>query len=71
MAVEEKKLMDEKRELLTNINLHGWLFKRGIKGPTANAWRRRYFKIEEGSKLTYYKTTGDSPPQGLIQIMSL
>ena len=63
-ADEEKKLMDEKRELLANISLHGWLCKKGIKGLTANTWRRRYFKIEEGCKLTYYKSAGDGPPQG-------
>ena len=65
-ADEEKKLLDEKKELLANISLHGWLFKKGVKGPTANNWRRRYFKIEEGSKLSYYKTAGDGPPQGLV-----
>ena len=59
--------MDEKKELLANISLHGWLCKRGIKGPTANTWRRRYFKIEEGCKLAYYKSAGDGPPQGLAQ----
>jgi len=66
-AAEEKKLQDEKRELLANISLHGWLCKKGIKGPTAASWRRRYFRIEEGSKLTYYKTAGEGPPQGLVQ----
>ncbi|XP_065920347.1 uncharacterized protein [Dysidea avara] len=67
-AAEEKKLYDEKRELLANISLHGWLCKRGVKGPTANSWRRRYFRIEEGSKLTYYKTAGEGPPRGFIDI---
>lgn len=65
MTFEEKKLLEEKKELLANITLHGWLCKRGIKGPTADVWRKRYFKVEEGHKLKYYKTVADGPPQGL------
>ena len=58
--------MDEKKELMANINLHGWLCKRGIKGPTADVWRKRYFKVEEGNKLMYYKRAADGLPQGLV-----
>ena len=65
-TAEEKKLLDEKKELLANISLHGWLCKRGIKGPTADVWRKRYFKVEEGNKLMYYKTAADGPAQGLV-----
>lgn len=65
---EEKKLVDEKKELMANINLHGWLCKRGIKGPTADVWRKRYFKVEEGNKLMYYKRAADGLPQGYIDI---
>lgn len=67
-TAEEKKLLDEKRELLANITLHGWLCKRGIKGPTADVWRKRYFKVEGGNKLMYYKKAADGAPQGFIDI---
>ena len=66
-TAEEKKLLGEKKELLANINLHGWLCKRGIKGPTADVWRKRYFKVEEGNKLMYYKTAAEGSAQGLAR----
>ena len=66
-TAEEKKLLEENKELLANISLHGWLCKRGIKGPTADVWRKRYFKVEEGNKLMYYKTAAEGPAQGLAQ----
>lgn len=67
-TAEEKKLLDENKELLANISLHGWVCKRGIKGPTADMWRKRYFKVEEGNKLMYYKTAAEGPAQGYIDI---
>lgn len=46
-----RELQQEKREVLTNIGIQGWMFKRGVKGLTANVWRRRYFRCDQGSKI--------------------
>ena len=43
--------------------------KRGIKGPTADVWRQRYFKLEEGNKLKYYKKPTEGSAQGLAEIV--
>jgi len=37
-AAEVKDLQEEKQESPDNITLIGWLFKRGVKGPTAIAY---------------------------------
>ena len=58
-------MQDEKQELPDNITLNGWLSKRGVKGPTANVWRTRYFRLEEGNRLAYYKTNDEDIPQRL------
>jgi len=42
----------------------GWLYKKGVKGPTANIWRRRYFRCDQGPKLCYYKKQAEGTPQG-------
>jgi len=41
------------------------LLKKGAKGPTAGIWRSRYFRLEEGYKLAYYKTKVEDIPQRL------
>jgi hypothetical protein len=55
---------EERRELSANISLHGWLYKRGIKGPTANVWRHRYFRCDQGNKIYYYKAADEPTPKG-------
>ena len=46
------------------LQIRGWLFKRGLKGPTANVWRRRYFRCDQGSRICYYKSSAEGTPQG-------
>ncbi|KAL5468774.1 hypothetical protein EMCRGX_G029890 [Ephydatia muelleri] len=48
---------------------NSWLYKQGVKGLTANTWRRRFFRIEDfGGKMVYYKNPTDALPQGFIEI---
>jgi hypothetical protein len=63
-----RQLEDEKRELMANLNIRGWLLKRGLKGPTASLWRRRYFRCDQGSKIYYYKSASEGTPQGFIDL---
>lgn len=65
----QKKEADEKFN--EYLKLQGWLFKRGIKGPTANKWRRRYFRLDQGSKLYYYKSQAEGTPQGFIDLLKV
>ena len=50
--------------ILLFVQIRGWLVKRGVKGPTANVWRRRYFRCDQGSKIYYYKSSAEGAPQG-------
>ncbi|CAI8053426.1 hypothetical protein GBAR_LOCUS29225 [Geodia barretti] len=59
---------DERKELSANISLRGWLYKRGIKGPTANVWRHRYFRCDQGNKIYYYKSADEPTPKGCIDL---
>jgi hypothetical protein len=59
---------EEKKELMAHINIRGWLHKRGIKGPTANVWRQRYFRCDQGSKIYYYKAADEATPRGYIDL---
>ena len=68
MEQSSRQLEDEKRELLANLNIRGWLCKRGLKGPTAHVWRRRYFRCDQGSKIYYYKSASEGTPQGFIDL---
>jgi hypothetical protein len=63
-----RQLEVEKRDLMANLNIRGWLLKRGVKGPTANLWRRRYFRCDQGSKIYYYKSSSEGTPQGFIDL---
>ena len=59
----------KERDLADHREMSGCLYKRGIKGPTARVWRRRYFKIENhGTKIVYYKNPGYTLQQGHIEI---
>ena len=49
------------------MQLRGWLYKRGIKGPTANVWRNRYFRCDQGNKIYYYKAADEPTPKGLAR----
>jgi hypothetical protein len=57
------RLEDEKKLLHASMEIQGWLFKRGVRGVTANVWRRRFFRVE-GSKIYYYKTICAAQAQG-------
>ena len=46
------------------FQLRGWLYKRGVKGLTANVWRRRYFRLDQGDKMHYYKSEADFTSKG-------
>ncbi|KAL5482183.1 hypothetical protein EMCRGX_G022478 [Ephydatia muelleri] len=59
----------KEQELAGHREMSGCLYKRGIKGPTARVWRRRYFKIENhGTRMVYYKNPGYTLQQGHIEI---
>lgn len=45
------------------------MYKRGIKGPTANVWRQRYFRCDQGTKIYYYKSADDAAPKGYDVIL--
>jgi predicted component of type VI protein secretion system len=65
----QKKVEDAKfKEFLA---VQGWLFKKGIKGPTANVYRKRYFRLDQGSKLYYYKSQSEGQPQGYIDLLKV
>jgi hypothetical protein len=63
------KLSTEKEITEARLALKGWLMKRGVKGPTAHIWRRRWFCVnEDNSCLYYYKGNNDKQPQGMINL---
>lgn len=63
----QSDLLREKKDLADQMNLRGWLMKRGVHGPTGRKWRRRFFRTDQGNQLCYYKgTTGE--PQGWIDL---
>ncbi|XP_064391177.1 uncharacterized protein LOC135339010 isoform X2 [Halichondria panicea] len=65
------QLEKDKRETVAKLSTRGWLCKRGVKGPTANVWRRRYFRCDQGSKVFYYKNASEGTPQGFIDLTKL
>ncbi|XP_019856658.1 PREDICTED: EH domain-binding protein 1-like protein 1 isoform X2 [Amphimedon queenslandica] len=65
-STAQKKQEDEK--LREHLKVQGWLFKKGAKGPTANVFRRRYFRLDQGSRLYYYKSQSEGTPQGFIDL---
>ena len=48
--------------------IRGWLLKRGLRGPTASLWRRRYFRCDQGSKIYYYKSASEGTPRGYVSV---
>lgn len=68
----EKKVQEEETQKLNaSIQLCGWLYKRGVRGPTGKKWRRRYFDASEGFKLSYYKSSAKGVPQGQIDLQKV
>eukprot|EP00794_Sanderia_malayensis_P010235 gene10235-11285_t len=56
----------KQKKLYEQMNLCGWLCKRGVKGgPIGRRWRRRWFSVDENGFLYYYKENNNEIPQGL------
>ena len=64
---QNQAMAEEKQELVAAMNVSGWLFKRGISGPTGRLWRRRYFQ-SNGYFLSYYKSPNIQVEQGSIDL---
>lgn len=64
---ENSTLVAEKKQLAVSMDIRGWLFKRGVSGPTGKKWRKRYFTIN-GTQLYYFKSMNAVDPQGYIDI---
>ncbi len=52
-----------------NLNLEGWLKKRGEKG-VIKSWKSRWF-VEKGKKLFYYTSRSSKLPQGFIDLLQM
>jgi len=64
-AQSELEEAKEKQNILSSIELckvNGWLWKRGVKGPTGRNWRYRWFTSENDGRLYYYR-------KGIIQLI--
>eukprot|EP00118_Oscarella_pearsei_P012342 m.90239 g.90239 ORF g.90239 m.90239 type:complete len:777 (+) comp36642_c0_seq5:287-2617(+) len=70
LSETEVKASQERDMVEARLTLKGWLMKRGIKGPTANVWRRRWFSLDSsGRRLHYYKgSSNEGTPQGFIEL---
>ena len=64
---QNRAMADEKQQLMAAMEVKGWLFKRGVSGPTGRIWRRRYFK-NNGFFLAYYKSPNTQVEQGSIDL---
>ncbi|XP_065836338.1 uncharacterized protein [Oscarella lobularis] len=69
----EAKASQERDFVEARLTLKGWLMKRGIKGPTATVWRRRWFALDSsGSQLQYFKgSKANATPQGFIDMAAV
>eukprot|EP01137_Pigoraptor_chileana_P033342 Opistho-2@24069 len=63
----EMQLELERREAVARMDLKGWLYKRGDRGPI-KLWKRRWFATDLGGRLYYYGTHRGSEPYGYIDI---
>ena len=64
---QNRAMADEKQQLVAAMEVKGWLFKRGITGPTGRKWRKRYFQ-NNGYFLSYYKSPNIEVEQGSINL---
>ncbi|KAI6656418.1 hypothetical protein LOD99_1214 [Oopsacas minuta] len=64
---QNRAMADEKQQLVAAMEVKGWLFKRGISGPTGRLWRKRYFQ-NNGFFLSYYKSPSTQVEQGSIDL---
>ena len=64
---QNRAMADEKQQLVAAMEVKGWLFKRGVSGPTGRMWRRRYFQ-HNGFSLAYYKSPSTQVEQGSIDL---
>ena len=64
---QNRAMADEKQQLVAAMEVKGWLFKRGVSGPTGRMWRRRYFQTN-GFSLAYYKSINSQVEQGSIDL---
>ena len=64
---QNRAMADEKQQLVAAMEVKGWLFKRGITGPTGRKWRKRYFQ-NNGYFLSYYKSANVDVEQGSINL---
>eukprot|EP00800_Vazella_pourtalesii_P000976 TRINITY_DN10822_c1_g2_i1.p1 TRINITY_DN10822_c1_g2~~TRINITY_DN10822_c1_g2_i1.p1 ORF type:complete len:642 (+),score=167.92 TRINITY_DN10822_c1_g2_i1:37-1926(+) len=64
---QNRAMADEKQQLVAAMEVKGWLFKRGITGPTGRKWRKRYFQ-NNGYFLSYYKSPNIDVEQGSINL---
>eukprot|EP00112_Aurelia_sp_Birch-Aquarium-sp1_P010880 Seg2302.2 transcript_id=Seg2302.2/GoldUCD/mRNA.D3Y31 product="EH domain-binding protein 1" protein_id=Seg2302.2/GoldUCD/D3Y31 len=61
-AVETNKIFEQ-------MNLRGWLCKRGVKGgPLGKRWQRRWFSVDANGYLYYYKSNNNEIPRGYIPL---
>jgi len=76
-AVEERddlqavviKLQNTIEDLaIQSCKVEGWLWKRGVKGPTGRNWRYRWFISENNGRLYYYRKGNQLTLRGFIDL---
>jgi len=70
-AESELEEAKERQNISSSIELckvRGWLWKRGVKGPTGRNWRYRWFISENDGRLYYYYKHNQLIPRGSIAL---
>ncbi|KAM7439200.1 hypothetical protein ABFA07_011378 [Porites harrisoni] len=63
LEVEGLKTQSEMEKMIASEALEmrlcgGYLWKRGVRGPTGRCWRHRWFKAKKSGEILYYKKHG-------------